>query len=131
MPTAIIIEYFHYLSFMLCFAALAIEAFTLKVELNLKDAWKIVIADAVYGIAAITVLVTGILRIIYFGQGTSYYLHNPFFYVKVAIFLLVGLVSIYPTVSFLNWLKDLQKNQPPQLELGKVKLLQWLIKAEL
>ncbi|NET74132.1 MAG: DUF2214 family protein, partial [Sphaerospermopsis sp. SIO1G2] len=41
------------------------------------------------------------------------------------------LVSIYPTVSFLNWLKDLQKNQPPQLELGKVKLLQWLIKAEL
>ncbi|TAE58492.1 MAG: DUF2214 family protein [Nostocales cyanobacterium] len=131
MSIDVIVAYLHYLSFMLCFAALTLEAFTLKPELNIKDAWKIVIADAVYGIAAVTVLITGILRVIYFGKGTTYYLHHPFFYIKVAVFLLVGLLSIYPTISFLNWLKDLQKNQTPQLELKKVKLLLWLIRAEL
>jgi putative membrane protein len=116
---------------MLCFGALVLEAFTLKKELDWKEAWKIVLADAVYGISATGVLVTGILRVLYFGKGTSYYLNNPVFYIKVAIFLAVGLLSLYPTVAFINWLKDLQQKQAPQLESAKLNRLLWLIRAEL
>lgn len=123
--------YLHYLSFMLCFAALTLEAFTLKEELRLHEAWKIVIADAVYGISAVGILITGILRVLYFGKGTDYYLHNPVFYIKVAVFLVVGLLSIYPTVSFLNWVKDLLQKQLPTLESVKLNRLLWLIRAEL
>jgi putative membrane protein len=131
MSVNIIVVYLHYLSFMLCFAALTLEAFTLKKELPLHEAWKIVIADAVYGISAVGILITGILRVLYFGKGTDYYLNNPVFYVKVTIFLLVGLLSIYPTVSFINWVKDLLQKQSPTLESIKINRLLWLIRAEL
>jgi putative membrane protein len=116
---------------MLCFGALLLEAFHLKQELSLKEAVKIVIADAVYGISATIVLVTGILRILYFGKGSDYYLSNPFFYAKVAVFLVVGLLSLYPTVCFIGWVRDLQQGQAPNLELAKLKRLIWLIRIEL
>ncbi|WP_242046452.1 MULTISPECIES: DUF2214 family protein [Calothrix] len=126
-----IVAYLHYLSFILCFGALVLEAFTLNKDLSLKEAWKIVIADAIYGISAIVVLITGILRVVYFGKGTDYYLHNPVFYVKVAAFIVVGCLSIYPTVSFLGWLKSLLRGEVPKLELANLNRIILLIRAEL
>ncbi|MBE8985761.1 DUF2214 family protein [Nostoc sp. LEGE 12450] len=126
-----IVAYLHYLSFMLCFGALVSEALNLKKELSLNEAWKIVIADAVYGISATVVLVTGILRVIYFGKGTDYYLSNPVFYAKVVVFIVVGLLSLYPTISFIGWVKSLQQGQAPKLELLKLNRLIWLIRIEL
>ncbi|QKQ77221.1 DUF2214 family protein [Nostoc sp. TCL240-02] len=126
-----IVAYLHYLSFMLCFGALVSEALNLKKELSLNEAWKIVIADAVYGISATVVLVTGILRVIYFGKGTDYYFSNPVFYAKVVVFIVVGLLSLYPTISFIGWMKSLQQGQAPKLELLKLNRLIWLIRIEL
>ncbi|MEH1868617.1 MAG: DUF2214 family protein [Nostoc sp.] len=126
-----IVAYLHYLSFMLCFGALVSEALNLKKELSLNEAWKIVIADTVYGISATVVLVTGILRVIYFGKGTDYYLSNPVFYAKVVVFIVVGLLSLYPTISFIGWVKSLRQGQAPKLELLKLNRLIWLIRIEL
>ncbi|ACC83071.1 DUF2214 family protein [Nostoc punctiforme] len=131
MRISAIVAYLHYLSFMLCFGALVSEALNLKKELSLNEAWKIVIADAVYGISATVVLVTGILRVIYFGKGTDYYLSNPVFYAKVVVFIVVGLLSLYPTISCIGWLKSLQQGQAPKLELLKLNRLIWLIRIEL
>lgn len=131
MSVNIIVAYLHYLSLMLSFAALTLEALILKMELSLQDAWKIVIADVVYGISVVSLLATGVLRVLYFGKGRDYYLHNPFFYIKLSIFLVVGLLSIYPTISFIKWIKDLQQNQAPQLEELKLNRLLWLIRGEL
>jgi putative membrane protein len=125
------IAYLHYLSFMVAFAALVVEHLTLRKELELKQAWRLVITDGLYGIAAITVLVTGILRVLYFGKGTAYYLSNPVFHLKVGFFILVGLLSLYPTISFLLWLKPLRQGQVPTLELAAVQRLTWVIRAEL
>lgn len=77
------------------------------------------------------ILVTGILRVIYFGKGTDYYLNNPFFYTKIAIFILVSLLSLYPTFTFIFWFKDLSNEQAPKLELSQVNRISWLIKGEL
>ena len=60
-------------------------------------------ADLGFGLAAVAVLVTGALRVFYGAKGTAFYLHNPVFHVKVALFVLVGLVSIAPTLAFLRW----------------------------
>jgi len=126
-----IAAYLHYSSFMLAFAALTLEGFTLKQDLSLAEARKIMIADGVYGAAATTVLITGILRVLYFGQGKDYYLSNPVFYIKVGIFLVVGALSLYPTFSFLSWLPDLRQGKPPTLETPQVNRITWLIRAEL
>jgi putative membrane protein len=93
--------YVHYLSFMLAFGALAVESQTLKKDISLEDAWRLVIADTIYGLSATTVLITGILRVLYFGKGQDYYLSSPIFYTKVGIFVIVGLLSLYPTFLFI------------------------------
>ncbi len=99
--------------------------------MSLDEAQKVAIADGVYGASALTILITGILRVIYFGKGTEYYLHNPFFWVKIGIFIIISLLSLYPTITFILWFKDFQQKQPPSLELSKVNRISWLIKGEL
>lgn len=126
-----ITAYFHYLGFMLAFAALTVEVFNLKKEMSLDEAKRVAFADAAYGIAGVAILVTGVLRVLYFGKGTDYYLNNPFFYAKIGVFILVSLLSLYPTFTFIFWFKDLQNGQTPSLEIAKVNRLSWLIKAEL
>jgi len=131
MWTSSITAYFHYLGFMLAFAALTVEVFNLKKEMTLDEAKKVASADAVYGIAATIILITGILRVLYFGKGTDYYLNNQFFYAKMGIFILVSVLSLYPTFTFISWFKDLQKGQAPSLEISQINQLSWLIKGEL
>lgn len=123
--------YLHYAGFMLAFGALVLEQFTLKKDLSRTEALRILWADALYGISATVILVTGILRVIYFGKGTDYYLHNAVFYAKVGLFLGVSALSLYPTFSFLSWIPTLQRDQLPNLELAKLNRLTWLIRAEL
>lgn len=131
-----IVAYLHYLGLMLSFGSLVLEIFILNSqkspkELSLNDAWKIVITDTVYGISAVMILVTGTLRVIYYGKGTEYYLNNPVFYTKIAIFLLVGGLSLYPTISFISWVPALRKGTAPNIESSQVNRLLWLIKIEI
>lgn len=126
-----ITAYFHYLGFMVAFAALTVEVFNLKKEMTLDEAKKVAFADAAYGLAATIILVTGVLRVLYFGKGTDYYLSNPFFYVKIGIFIIVSLLSLYPTFTFISWIKDLRINKLPSLEVAQTNRLSWLIKGEL
>lgn len=126
-----ITAYLHYVGFMVAFGALVLEAQTLQKDLNLAAAWRLVVADALYGLSATIVLGTGILRVMYFGQGTDYYLSNPVFYVKVGIFIVVSLLSLYPTISFVSWIKGLREEKCPKLEFVQVQRLLWFIRGEL
>jgi putative membrane protein len=126
-----ITAYLHYLSFMLAFGALVVESQTLKEDISLKDGWRMVTADAIYGLSAIIILITGVLRVMYFGKGSDYYLSSPVFYTKVGIFVVVSLLSLYPTFSFLSWVKDLRDGKSPTLELPQRQRLSWLIRGEL
>lgn len=123
--------YLHYLGFMLAFGALVVESQTLKKELSLEAAWRLLTVDAIYGLAGTLVLITGILRVLYFGNGTDYYLSSSVFYIKGGIFIFVGLLSLYPTFSFLSWLKSLRDGKSPTLELSQFQRLTWLIRGEL
>ena len=76
------VAYGHYLGFMLCFGALVLERRLIKPNPNRQEATLMVITDVVYGMAALAVLVTGILRVLYFGQGSDFYTENPLFWWK-------------------------------------------------
>ncbi|QQE64990.1 membrane protein [Leptolyngbya sp. BL0902] len=123
--------YLHYLSFMVAFAALVVEHQLFSAEITLKQAWRLVITDSLYGLAAVTVLVTGILRVMYFGQGADYYLHNPVFHAKVGLFIGVGLLSLYPTISVLTWIGGLRKAEPPTLTTAQGQRFVWIVRGEL
>ena len=125
------IAYLHYLSFMLCFAALAIERKILKPDLNREESIAMVIADIVYGIAGLILLTTGILRVLYFGQGSHFYTENPLFWLKVGLFILVGALSLYPTITYILWVIPLRKNQLPKVDSSLSARLGIIINIEL
>ncbi|NJN76323.1 MAG: DUF2214 family protein [Synechococcaceae cyanobacterium RL_1_2] len=126
-----IVAYIHYLSFAIIFATLTIEHLTFKAELTFKDAVKILIVDTLYGLAGTAILVTGILRVLYFGQGKEFYTENPVFWVKVGIFIFVGLLSLYPTISYLFWIKPLRAKEIPTVSELQAKLIPIVIRVEL
>ncbi len=59
--------------------------------------------DLGYGIAAGVIIVVGVARVIFGAKGWVFYAHNPWFWAKMTTFLVVGLLSIHPTVMFLRW----------------------------
>ncbi|AFZ53988.1 DUF2214 family protein [Cyanobacterium aponinum UTEX 3222] len=126
-----ITAYFHYLSIGVIFASLAIEFLTLKEKLTTKEAWRIVWADSAYGAAAVVILITGILRVLYFAKDTAYYMHQPVFWAKIALYFIVGTVSLYPTISFILWVKSLLEDKAPEISLNKYKILKGIIAFEL
>ena len=125
------VAYVHYLSFMICFGALIFERVSIKVNPNKKQAISMVIADIIYGIAGIALLVSGIYRVIKFGQGADFYTQNPIFWTKIIIFALVGSLSLYPTVTYILWAIPLSKGKLPEVSSRLVSRLKLIINIEL
>ena len=63
--------------------------------------------DLLYMGVALLALGSGAARVVWFGKGAAFYLHNPVFYIKLALFLAVGLISIPPTLQYLRWMRSL------------------------
>ena len=58
------------------------------------------IVDFVYGGSAGLLLIVGLLRVFFFEKGVAFYFGNAFFIAKLALFIAIGLLSIYPTVMY-------------------------------
>jgi putative membrane protein len=123
--------YLHYLSIFALFALLSVEHVLFKAPLDLRRARSLMLTDIAYGACAGLVLATGIARVLWFGKGWNYYLGNSLFHAKVGLFILVGLLSILPTVVFFNWRNALQAGQVPQPSSRQVRLVTWVIRLEL
>jgi putative membrane protein len=87
--------------------------------------------DRGYGICAMLLIVVGIGRIVYGIKGHDFYLHNPWFHAKMGAFVLVGLLSILPTVRFLRWRKALAANPAYLPDSAEVAKLRGLVRFEL
>ena len=125
------VAYVHYLSFMVCFGALVLERRLIQPNPNRQDATLMVITDVVYGIAALALLLSGIGRVLHFGQGTSFYTENPLFWWKVGTYLAVGSLSLYPTVTYILWAIPLRKGELPQVSEALANRLRWILNIEL
>jgi putative membrane protein len=125
------VAYVHYLSFMVCFGALVLERRLIKANPNRQEATLMVITDVVYGLAALALLGSGIARVLYFGQGSAFYTENPLFWWKVGLYLAVGGLSLYPTITYILWALPLRKGELPQVSEALAKRLAWILNIEL
>jgi putative membrane protein len=98
-----ILAYLHFLSIFLLFSYLIVELVAIKGELDGAGIRRIARADIVYFIAAMMVLVTGFLRLFLGAKGPDYYLQWWPIYAKVATFVVIGVLSVIPTLAFLRW----------------------------
>ena len=90
-----------------------------------------IITDIIYGLAALTLLGSGIMRVLYFGQGSEFYTHNPLFWWKVGLYLGAGALSLYPTITYILWAIPLRKGEAPSVSAVVASRIGWVINIEL
>ena len=123
--------FLHHLAAFSIVAALALQFVLIKGELNLGRARQLQVIDRIYGASAGLLLLVGLLRVFYFEKGTAYYFNNIAFIIKLSAFIIVGLLSIYPTVVILSWGKTLRQGLVPQLTENKLRTIRRLLHWEL
>ena len=65
---------------------------------------RVLFADGLWGLAAILWLSTGLVRVLGgLDKSLDFYLYNGFFWTKMALFVLVLALEIWPMVTFIRW----------------------------
>ena|ERR1700676_5357348 len=114
--------FLHHLCAFTLVSAVAIEFTLIRQELTLSSARRLQVTDLVLGIAAGALLIVGLLRVFVFEKGASYYFHSHAFLTKFLLFIVIGLLSIIPTMEFLSWRGALKAGQVPAVGAKKLRL---------
>jgi putative membrane protein len=123
--------FLHHVAAFALVAALTGELVLIRGALTVDSARRILRFDAVYGVAATSLLVVGLLRVFYFEKGAAYYFHSAPFLLKLALFAAIGLLSAYPTLEFLSWRKSLRQGQVPVVDPAKLRAMRSIMHWEL
>jgi putative membrane protein len=104
-----LLQYAHILAILTLVVFLTSEAALCRAEwMNADIVERLAKVDRIYGIAAITVLLTGAVRIYLGVKGMPWYMGNWLLHLKVGLFVLAGLLSIPPTIRFARWRRNLR-----------------------
>lgn len=82
---------------------------------------RVLLADNLWGLSALALLVTGGMRA--FGgyeKGSDYYLHQPLFHLKMTLFVLILLMELAPMVTMIKW--RIASSRGAALDIGRAKL---------
>lgn len=126
MMTEALVTYFHYLGFMMLFATLVAQHLLFVTEASPQQIKRLFILDGLYGAAAILVLLTGLAKVFWVGKPAIFYAQNGLFHAKVSLFVLVALLSVWPTVQFIK-ARRLSLRSPAQTLIplpGSIRLIQ-------
>ncbi len=123
--------FLHHLCAFTLVSAIAIEFTLLRQELTLASARRLLATDLVLGIAAGLLLAIGLLRVFFFEKGPAYYWHSHAFLTKFGLFVIVGLLSIVPTMEFLSWRGAIRAGQAPAMEAARHRRVKMVIHIEL
>lgn len=123
--------FLHHVAAFALVAALAVELALLRDPPTLNGARRLQRVDAIYGASAGLLLVIGLARVFFFEKGAAYYFHSAPFIAKLTLFAAVGLLSIYPTVTFRRWAGALKRGEVPALAAHKLSSLRAVIHWQL
>jgi putative membrane protein len=128
--TSAFMAFLHHLFAFTLVACVVYEFIAYRKGMTIEEARRIQRADLLYGISAGVLLVVGLLRVFYFEKGPVFYNQSPFFWIKMNTFLIVGLLSIDPTIRYLRWNKIVKENKAPEIADGEFKRTRLLLTLE-
>jgi putative membrane protein len=125
------VAFLHHLCFVALFVTLTVEMVLLRQTLTVENARRLLTVDGIYGAFAGALLVIGLLRVFFFEKGFAYYWSSHAFLTKFGLFIIVGILSIIPTMEFLKWRKDLKEGRVPVVDPARIKKLRQIMHWEL
>lgn len=121
-----ILAYLHLLAILTMVVFISSEAALCRVQwLNAAVVERLAKIDRVYGIAALAVIATGVARTVWGIKGTAWYWTNPLLHAKLTLVVVIAVISIFPTLTFIRWRKALRNNGalPGETEIRKTRKL--------
>jgi|HigsolmetaAR201D_1030396.scaffolds.fasta_scaffold03842_3 putative membrane protein len=129
--TPALFAFLHHIAAFVIFGALFAELMLLKPEPTQAQIRLLPRIDAMYGIAAMVLIVVGLVRVHFTEKGAAYYLHSATFIAKIVLFVVVGLLSIQPTLRFMAWRRELQAGRPVEPSPEMLARIRKFVHAEL
>ncbi|WKE65391.1 DUF2214 family protein [Gallaecimonas kandeliae] len=120
----ILVRYLHFIGIMTLAATLVAEHLLLAPSLAPAQLRRLARIDAIYGLAALLVLGAGLTLWLGVGKPAVFYSHNWVFHLKLTLFVLLALLSIYPTRFFL-------KHRNSEAEVAVPKAIVMVVRTEL
>ena len=121
----VIFRYLHFIAIAVLAGALVLENIAIKRQISAEDARNLAKVDAVFGISAGLVFLFGLTLWLWVGKPADFYSLNPLFHLKLGLFVLIALLSVYPTIFFVRH----RKASEGMLDVPA--LIVWLLRAEL
>ena len=100
----------HFIFVFVLVGALSAEAFLIRLPMSAPLARSLLRADLFYGISAAGLVAAGFARAIWGAKGWDYYTSEPFFWAKIATFAVIGVISIWPTLTYMRWARAYAKD---------------------
>jgi len=98
MISDILIRYLHFISIIVLFAALLGQFLLLRSRMTRREILRVQRIDILYAVIVVIVLATGFAQWFWVAKPAEFYSSNPVFHVKITLFLLIGIISAYPSV---------------------------------
>ena len=128
MTTALLLSAFHFLLVFALAGALAAQVTLVRPGMTSAGMRLAAYLDRGYGVAAVLLVGIGFARVFYGEKGSQFYLANPAFWVKIALFATIAILSIPPTVQMIRWARRARVQAgflPPDLQVRRVQ--RWLL----
>ena len=96
----------HHLAVFGLLGVLAVEWGLVRPGMGAAEVERLGRVDRLYGLFAAVVLAAGVARVAWGAKPVDFYTGNPVFWVKMASFAAVGLLSVGPTMQYLRWRRE-------------------------
>jgi putative membrane protein len=124
------LAYLHYIAIFLLFAFLTVQAVLVRGSLDERTVRLLGRMDIWYFGSAIAVLATGFLRATLGAKGADFYFSAWPIYVKIGLFVAVGVISVMPTLTFIRWRRYFDKDSAWKVPADEQKNTRRLVMIE-
>lgn len=116
-----IVSALHILAIAIGLPSVFLRGRALKGPLDAEGLRRLFAADNAWGVAALLVIVSGLLRA--FGgleKGTQFYLSSRLFWVKLALLVTILALESWPMLTFMSWRARQSRGQAPDTSPARV-----------
>jgi len=125
-----ILAYLHFMAIFLLFSFLTVETMMMRGALDAPAVRLLGRVDIWYFGSGIAALATGFLRLVWGVKGAEFYLTAWPLYVKLALFLAVGVLSVSPTLRFIHWRRMFERDAAWSVPDGERRTVRRLVMIE-
>ena len=126
-----VLAYFHFAAIFVLFAYIVAEMMILRGTLDAEHLRRLGRIDIIYFGAAMAVLATGFLRAIFGMKGPDYYFSWWPIYAKLGTFVVIGVISVIPTLAYIRWRRMLERDAAWKVPADEQKKMLRIVMIEL